>query len=79
MGVLIKKDKQKITRTSNSYMRYAALGTELMVLLFLGVWGGLKLDEWLKTKPLFLIALPLIGLVVAFYQLYKSLMQNKEK
>lgn len=58
-------------------MRYAALGTELMALLGVGVWGGLKLDEWLKTKPLFIVTLPLLGLVITFYQLYKSLTKNK--
>lgn len=34
-------------------MRYTSLGTQIMVYLFLAVFGGLKLDEWLHATPLF--------------------------
>lgn len=67
-------DTPKInSKKVNNTMRYAALGTELMVLIGLGVWGGLKLDQWLRTSPLFLLVLPVLGLIIAFYQLLKSL------
>ncbi len=69
-----------IKKTDKSYrnaMRYAALGTELAVMLGLGVLGGLKVDERLHTTPLFLLLFPVIALVITFVQLYKSL--NKKK
>ncbi len=59
--------------TRSSVMRYVSFGTELLVILGLAVWGGLWLDERLKLSPLFLIALPLIGLVVVFTRLIRSL------
>lgn len=54
-------------------MKYAAVGTQMMVLMGLGVWGGLKLDEKLNTSPLFLILFPVVALFVSLYQLYRQL------
>lgn len=62
----------------NNLLKYATLGTQMMVLLALGIWGGLKLDEKLNTLPLFLIIFPLLGLVLSFYQLYRQLIKPKK-
>ncbi|MBS1615358.1 MAG: AtpZ/AtpI family protein [Bacteroidetes bacterium] len=56
-----------------AWMRYAGLGTQLLVLLGLGVWGGLRLDAWLQFRALFVILLPVLALAISFIQLYRSL------
>ena len=66
-------DNNKQTKTRSNLLRYAALGTELLVILGIAVWGGLWLDEKTGLSPLFLIVLPLAGLVLVFVQLYRSL------
>jgi F0F1-type ATP synthase assembly protein I len=53
-------------------MRYASLGTQLLVAIALGVFVGLKADEWLKTSPLFACVLPLLILSGIFYKLFKE-------
>ena len=58
-------------------MKYAAVGTQMMVLMGLGVWGGLKLDEKLQTSPLFLIVFPVVALFISLYQLYRQLTKTK--
>ena len=40
----------------------SAVGLEMGVAVAMGLWGGLKLDEWLGTRPVFI----LIGLFVGF-------------
>lgn len=60
---------------SGNAMKYAAVGTQMMVLLGLGVWGGLKLDEKINTSPLFLIVFPVVALFVSLYQLYRQLIK----
>lgn len=70
------KNKNQIGKSVNA-MRYAAWGTQMMVLLAIGVWGGLKLDEWLHTKPLFLIVFPLLALTFSLIQLYRQLTGRK--
>ena len=59
-------------------MKYAAVGTQMLVLLGLGVWGGLALDEYANTKPLFLIVFPVLALFISLYQLYKQLVKPKK-
>lgn len=39
-----------------------------------GIIGGLLLDGWLDTKPLFTLLGLVLGLVVAFYGGFKALM-----
>lgn len=59
-------------------MRYAGLGSQMMATLGVMTWLGWFLDSktaW--TFPLFIIILPLIGLVIALWQLIKAL--NKQK
>ena len=53
-------------------LRYASLGTQLIVALGLAVFVGLKADKWLKTLPLFACALPLLTLITIFYKLMRE-------
>jgi F0F1-type ATP synthase assembly protein I len=60
-------------------MQYAGLATQLMVLLGLGVWGGLKLDERMGFRALFVIILPVIALVISLVQIIRSLGNKRNK
>ena len=54
-------------------MRYASWGTQIFVLLGLAVWGGLKLDKFLKTPlPLLVWILPFIILIVMIVKVIKD-------
>lgn len=58
-------------------MRYASIGTEMLVLLGLGVWGGMKLDEKWNCSPLLLLVLPVLALGFCLYRLYRQLISKK--
>lgn len=59
-------------------LRYAGLATQLMALMAVSVWGGMKLDEWIGWKfPVLLISLPVIALCLSLWQLIKEF--NKPK
>ncbi len=60
-------------------MRYAGLATQLLALLGLAVWGGLKLDARLHFRALFVIIFPVIALVVSLVQLIRSLGKKENK
>lgn len=53
-------------------MRYAALGSQLLAAIAIGVFVGLKLDKWLHSSPLFASVLPLLILSLIFYKLYRE-------
>ena len=64
-------DKQK--KSTSSALKYAGLGSQLMVFMGLGAWGGYKLDERLGFKALFVIIFPVIALGYSLWQLVKTL------
>ena len=52
------------------------MGWYVGICIFLGVVGGIWLDNKLNTKPVFVIAGLLLGIIVAFYGLYKMILPN---
>jgi F0F1-type ATP synthase assembly protein I len=58
-------------------MRYAGLATQWMAMLLIAVWAGYKLDQKLRTTPIFVILFPVLSLAVSMWQLVKEL--NKPK
>jgi F0F1-type ATP synthase assembly protein I len=54
------------------FMRYASLGTQLLVAIGLAVFIGLKTDKWLHTSPLLACVLPLLILSALFYKLFRE-------
>lgn len=59
-------------------MRYAGLATQLLVLLGLAVWGGMKLDQRLHFRALFVIILPVVALTISLFQLIRSLNNKRD-
>ena len=55
-------------------LRLVGVGWYIVLCILLGVWGGLWLDNWLNTKPLFVIAGLILGLIIAVYGVYRMLL-----
>jgi F0F1-type ATP synthase assembly protein I len=63
-----------------NYARYTSIGIQMAVIIFLGVFGGFKLDQYLGTTPLLIILLSFAGVTLAIYHAIKDfLKQNKRK
>ena len=61
----------------NQYTRYSGMAFQMMVIIVAGTFGGLKLDEWLKTKPAFTIILSIASVFLAIYSVTKDLLKKK--
>jgi F0F1-type ATP synthase assembly protein I len=59
-------------------LRYASLGTQILVALGLAVFVGLKADKWLHTSPLLACVLPLLTLSGIFYKVYRETNRPKK-
>jgi len=47
------------------------------VIIFLGVFGGMKLDKWLKLKiPVFTLLLSLVSVISAIYFVIKDFLKK---
>jgi hypothetical protein len=65
-------------KSPRSYMRYATMGTQMLIVIGLGVFAGIKLDQWLEFKfPLFTVVLSLVSVVTAMYLAVKDLLKKK--
>ena len=52
-------------------MQMAGIGWYVAVCIVLGVFAGLWLDSKFETSPIFLLGGTLLGVVTAFYGMYK--------
>jgi hypothetical protein len=72
-----KPQQQKSTPTSD-LMRYAGMGSQILVSLGIAVFAGYKIDKWLKIPlPLLVWLLPLVMLIGIIYKLIKETSGNK--
>jgi len=72
---MTKPIKQK---PSNKYSKYSGLGMQLMVLLFLSVWIGQKLDDkWGGGQQYFTVGILIFALITFFYKLYLELENDR--
>ena len=62
----------------NSYAKYSSIALQMLVIILLGVFGGVKLDEWLNLSiPVFTVILSLLSVVLAIYTVTKDLIKKK--
>lgn len=62
-----------------NYAIYSNMGIEMGVTIALGVFGGVKLDKWLNTSPIFTLVLSLAGVAIAMYVMIKTLLNPKNQ
>lgn len=64
----------------NDYARFSAMGIQMGVIIFLFVWGGLKLDQYLAFHfPVFTVIGSLLGLASALYFVLRNLNNINKK
>jgi F0F1-type ATP synthase assembly protein I len=51
---------------------------EMMFIIAIGVLGGVKLDEWLQTKPILTLICSLAGVAIAFYVVIKDTLRQNQ-
>jgi F0F1-type ATP synthase assembly protein I len=65
---LKKPEKDKENNGLKDFARYSGLGVQMVVIILITVWGGIKLDKlFLFKTPVFTIILSLLGVFAAIY------------
>ena len=72
-------DSPKKTNPLNSYVEYSNMGIEMGVIIALGVFGGLKLDEKIGSKPTFTVILSLAAVAIAMYLMIRTISKKDKK
>lgn len=74
-----KKPSQKSSnqkRPVNIYIRYSNMAFQLFAAIFLGVWGGMKLDSLWGTDPWLTVVLSLFGVAAGLYSVLKEFLKS---
>ncbi|MDF2699143.1 MAG: putative F0F1-ATPase subunit Ca2+/Mg2+ transporter [Haloplasmataceae bacterium] len=77
-------EKQTIDKKSNAakefstdYSMVVSFIVSILILSFLGVFFGNKLDQKLNTTPLFILLFSFLGIAASFRNLLKDIKQKK--
>jgi len=59
---------QKPKKQIDDFIRYSSLAIEMVVIMGVGVWIGMKIDKWLELDfPAFTLALMILSVAGAIY------------
>lgn len=74
-----KKSKPKKSQSSlNNYARYSGLAFQMIAIMLAGVFGGIKLDQYVNLEfPLFTFVLTILAVILAIYYSIKDLIKFK--
>jgi ATP synthase protein I len=66
-------EKDQENKGLNNYARYSGIGVQMVIIILITVWGGIKLDKlFLLETPVFTIVLSLLGVAAAIYTAIKD-------
>ena len=69
-----KRQLDEATRKTSSYAQYSSIAFQMLGTIGLGVWGGMKIDEWQGNKlPVWTIVLSLTAIGASLYLFIKQL------
>lgn len=72
------KNQEKTVKSISNYARYSNMAFQMIAILLIGVFGGIKLDHWLKLKfPVFTVVFSVLATGLAIYYVIKDLLKKK--
>ena len=67
------REKNQENNGLTEYARYTGLGVQMIVIILVTVWGGIKLDKLFGlVTPVFTVILSLLGVLAAIYTAVKD-------
>ncbi|MDP4266564.1 MAG: AtpZ/AtpI family protein [Bacteroidota bacterium] len=71
------QNHSKLKKQLNNYAKYSSLGFQMLFIILAGVFGGLKIDEWLSLKyPIFTVLLSIISVILSIYYAIKDFIKR---
>jgi F0F1-type ATP synthase assembly protein I len=66
-------------RQSNDVLRYSGMAFQMLAIIGLGLYGGIKLDQYfgMKNVPVFTLVLTLLSVAIAIYLVVKDVSRMK--
>ena len=68
---------EKRKKSLDNYTRYSSIAFQMLVIILIGVFGGIKLDKWLNlTVPVFTVILSVLAVILSIYTVTRDLMKQ---
>ena len=68
---------EKKKKSLDNYTRYSSIAFQMLIIILIGVFGGIKLDQWLKLAvPVFTIILSVLAVILAIYTVTRDLLKS---
>jgi len=68
---------EKKKKSLDNYTRYSSIAFQMLIIILIGVFGGIKLDEWLKLSvPVFTIVLTILAVILSIYTVTRDLLKS---
>jgi len=71
------KKESKGREGLDAYSRYSTIAIQMVVIIVVMSLGGVKLDKWVGTEPLFTVILSLLGVVASMWLVIKEAIRQK--
>lgn len=63
-------------KSLNDYAKYSSIAFQMVAIILLGTFLGVKLDDWLSiNKPVFTLLFSVISVILAIYYVVKDLLK----
>ncbi len=73
-----RNEQLKKSKSLSNYAHYSSMAIQMMAILGLGVWGGIKIDGLLNMSfPLFTVILSFAAVLLALYSVLKDFLHTK--
>lgn len=73
------KDLKKKNNTLNSYARFSSIAIQMFVIIGIGTFGGIKIDDYFQNKnDLFTIILSLLSVILSILYVVRSIISSSK-
>ena len=74
----MKTNKPEKENGFKNYAKYSSIGIQMLVIILIGVFGGVKLDEWIAWEfPVFTIIFSILSVFLAIYYVTRDLLKKR--
>jgi len=72
-----RSEKDNINKGLKSYAKYSGIAFQMGAIIFLGTWGGYKLDQFFNfEKHILTLILSILSVVIAVYTAIKDFLKK---
>jgi len=72
-------NKKELNQSLKLYSRYSSIAVQMLLIILIGVFGGMKIDQWIAWEfPIFTTTLSVTGVILSIYIVTKDLLGKRK-